>query len=199
MGVKGGRPAKPLAFHIIDGKAHLTKAEIEERQANEIKIGETRLIPPDFIKNDINAFHKWKELKKIYEANKEFDLVSSGDIGHIARYCQTFSEYLNLVEHRRVIASVPEFKWEEEVAIQEELEGHLGERAAKRMWKKIEYLISFDGLLDIDRSINQKMAALVSMEDRLFLNPLSKIKTLPKTKSGKPKQKPVDKTAEFEL
>lgn len=193
------RPAKPIAFHLVENKAHLTKAEIEERQQNEIKIGETRLIPPDFILIDKVAIAKWKELKKIYEANSEFDLVSSGDIGHIARYCQTFSEYLNLVEHRRVVAKFPHFDHEEKEDIQQEFEDHLGTKAAKCMWNKVEYLISFDGLLDIDRSINQKMASLVAMEDRLFLNPLSKIKVIPKTKSGKVKQKPIDKTAEFNL
>jgi phage terminase small subunit len=194
-----GRPAKPIVFHVIDGKTHLTKAEIERRQENEIKIGDTRLIPPEFVREDARAFAKWKELKKIYEVNKEFDLVSSGDIGHIARYCQTHSEYLNLIDHRRVIADMKSFKWEEEDAIQHEFEEKLEGRAAARMWKKVEYLLSFDGLLDVDRSINQKMAALVAMEDRLFLNPLSKIKVIPKTKNGKDKPKPVDKTAEFNL
>jgi phage terminase small subunit len=196
------RPAKPIAFHIAENKAHLTKAEIETRQQNEIKIGETRLTAPEFILQDKVAIKKWRELKKIYEANLEFDLVSSGDIGHIARYCQTFSEYLNLVEHRRVLMdnlSSVVFQGEEEETIQQEFEDHLGNRAATCMWKKVEYLLSMNAVLDVDRSLNQKSASLLAMEDRLFLNPLSKIKVIPKTKSGKTKQKPVDKTAEFNL
>lgn len=196
------RPAKPIAFHLVENKAHLTKAEIESRQQSEIKVGETRLLPPEFIREDKVALAKWKELKKIYEANAEFDLVSSGDIGHIARYCQTFSEYLNLVEHRRVLMenlSETVFMRDEEEAIQQEFEDHLGGREAATMWKKVNYLLSMSAVLDVDRSLNQKSASLLAMEDRLFLNPLSKIKVIPKTKSGKDKPKPVDKTAEFNL
>ena len=194
-----GRPAKPIAFHIIEKKTHLTKAQIEKRQQSEIKIGENSLIPPEYIREDKMAFAKWKELKKIYEANAEFNLVSSGDIGHIARYCQTYSEYLDLVAHRRTIANIEKFNEKEETDIQEEFEEHLGRGAANKMWQKVEYLLSMDALLDIDRSLNQKSTALIAMEDRLFLNPLSKIKVIPKTKSGNPKSKPADKTAEFNL
>ena len=45
---------------------------------------------------------------------------------------------------------------------------------------KINYIVSVDGVLKIDSAINKKMDMLIKMEDRLFLNPLSKVKNVPK-------------------
>ena len=46
--------------------------------------------------------------------------------------------------------------------------------------KKIDYLLSSDGLLTLESAINKKMDMLIKMEDRLFLNPLAKVKNVPK-------------------
>ena len=36
----GGRHPKPIELHIIDGKKHFSKQEIEDRKAGEIHLGE---------------------------------------------------------------------------------------------------------------------------------------------------------------
>lgn len=46
--------------------------------------------------------------------------------------------------------------------------------------EKIEWLISISGVLQIDKAINQKAMVMTQMEDRLFLNPLAKIKNVPR-------------------
>ena len=46
-----GRNAQPVDLLVAKGKKHLTKAEIESRKENEIKLGNKKLICPGFIKS----------------------------------------------------------------------------------------------------------------------------------------------------
>jgi phage terminase small subunit len=131
------------------------------------------------VKNDSVAFSKWKEIKHVY---KDVDFVSSGDTGLLARYCMTFSEYRNLVEHRQRIDNI-DFNPEEIEEASEEFQERLGsKKAANDLFRKIDYIISIGGVLQIESAINKKMDLLIKMEDRLFLNPLAKIKNVPKEK-----------------
>ena len=50
----------------------------------------------------------------------------------------------------------------------------------QKMYDKIEYTFSLAGVLAVDKALNAKMSTLVQMEDRLFLNPLAKIRNVPK-------------------
>jgi phage terminase small subunit len=186
-----GRPSKPIDLMIQSGKKHLTKKEIEERRELEIKLGDQELSCPDFVKKDLLALKKWKEVKKIYECEvvKRMQLISSGDVGHLGRYCKTFSEYQDLIERREHLEEVRPFTPEEEEKIDIEFEGKLGNRGAAKMWQKIEFIMSTNGILAIDKAINSKMASLVAMEDRLFLNPASKVKAIPKKMLNPPKPK----------
>lgn len=100
----GGRNGQPVNLILANGRSHhLTKEIIEQRKAAEIKTGTKALRCPDYVKNDVNAFKRWKEIIKIY---KDVDFVSSGDVGMLARYCMTHSEYLRLLETRNRITSL---------------------------------------------------------------------------------------------
>jgi hypothetical protein len=46
--------------------------------------------------------------------------------------------------------------------------------------KQLRDLFSINAILTIETAINKKMDMLIKMEDRLFLNPLAKIKNVPK-------------------
>lgn len=174
-----GRRAKPIQLHLVNGnRSHLTKAEIEHRQKTEIKLGTTRLICPSFVKEDKIAYAKWKEMVKLYAG---FDFVASGDVGMLARYCVTFSEYQNLLAHRQMISEIPVFDGEGEEKIRELLDiAGWGKTRIHKLIERYKYVLSIGGLLAIDKAINAKMDALIKMEDRLFLNPLAKIKNVPK-------------------
>lgn len=171
-----GRNAQPVELLMAKGKKHLTKAEIEERKNNEIKLGNSKLTCPSYVKNDAIAYKKWKEIIKIY---KDIDFVSSGDVGLLSRYCMTFSEYENLLKVREKTA-VLEYDIEEIEMTKEILSEEFTTRQLNNLIKKINYLISTDGLLSIETAINKKMDMLIKMEDRLFLNPLAKVKNVPK-------------------
>lgn len=173
-----GRNAKPIDLIMADGnKRHLTKAEIEHRKNTEIRFGNDKLVCPKHIKNNKNAYAKWKELIRLY---KDFNFVASGDIGMLGRYCMAYSEYLDLIERRAIINQLS-INIEEHYYIEEELKNAgVPEKRIEKMIEKYEFILSIGGLIALDKAINAKMDALVKMEDRLFLNPLAKIKNVPK-------------------
>lgn len=173
-----GRNAKPIDLIMADGnKRHLTKAEIEHRKNTEIRFGNDKLVCPKHIKNNKNAYAKWKELIRLY---KDFNFVASGDIGMLGRYCMAYSEYLDLIERRAIINQLS-INIEEHYCIEKELKDEgVPEKRIEKMIEKYEFILSIGGLIALDKAINAKMDALVKMEDRLFLNPLAKIKNVPK-------------------
>lgn len=173
-----GRNAKPIDLIMADGnKRHLTKAEIEHRKNTEIRFGNDKLVCPKHIKNNKNAYAKWKELIRLY---KDFNFVASGDVGMLGRYCMAYSEYLDLIERRAIINQLS-INIEEHYFIEKELkDAEVPEKRIEKMIEKYEFILSIGGLIALDKAINAKMDALVKMEDRLFLNPLAKIKNVPK-------------------
>ena len=177
-----GRNGQPIDILIANGKKHLTKEEIQQRKDSEIKVGtDTKtksLRCPDYVKADINAFKRWKEIIKIY---KDVDFVSSGDAGFLARYCKAYSEYIELLERKKRINHISENSDDVEDYI-------LGSEAFNdRVKKQLLDMISTEAILRLDTAINKKMDLLIKMEDRSFLNPLAKVKNVPQ----KPKE---DKT-----
>lgn len=173
-----GRNAKPIDLIMADGnKRHLTKTEIEHRKNTEIRFGNDKLVCPKHIKNNKNAYAKWKELIRLY---KDFNFVASGDVGMLGRYCMAYSEYLDLIERRAIINQLS-INIEEHYYIEKELkDAEVPEKRIEKMIEKYEFILSIGGLIALDKAINAKMDALVKMEDRLFLNPLAKIKNVPK-------------------
>lgn len=190
-----GRNAKPVDVLIIEGKKHLTKEEIEARKENEIKFGDTELKCPDYVKKDPVAYKKWKEIKALY---KEFDLVGSGDCGFIARYCMTFSEYQELLSSYQRIKEIHY----DSAALEEAIDGtYYDEDAEKekclfsaKVKKQLRDMININAIISIEKAIDKKNALLSQMEDRLFLNPLAKIKNVPKQKK---EEEPASKWGKF--
>jgi len=186
-----GRNAKPIELHVIQGNPNrLTKAQIETRKKSQIRFGKSKLTPPDYITRNNVAFEKWQEIAALYKGQA---FIAAGDVSIIARYCQTHSEYLDLLGHREKIGEV-HFTPQEEEIIQDEFEDVKGKKAAQFMWEKVDYLLSISGLFALDKAINAKLAALQAMEDRLFLNPLSKVKNVPKKEDEKPKLSILEKS-----
>lgn len=174
-----GRNAKPIQLHLQNGnKRHLTKAEIEQRKNSEIKTGNKELLCPAYVKIDVAAFSKWREIKHIY---KNVDFVSSGDVGLLGRYCMTHSEYLKLLTQKTRLENF-EINYE-----------RLLEHFEPELLKGLDSFFKLGPVTQLDSAINKKMDMLIKMEDRLFLNPLAKIKNVPKEK----KQEAEDPNAEM--
>lgn len=188
-----GRKGSPTPVELQT--KHLTKAEKEYRKENRIQTGDSIFVCPAYVKADKKAYAKWKECIAIFDTVKDWKLVSSGDTGLIARYCITYSEYLDLVERREEIAKLEGFSPEEEEMIKAEIQEMTGSKvAAKKMWMKVEYILSAQAVLAFDQAINKKLQVLSQMEDRLFLNPLSKVRNIvQKQKKAEKKETPLDK------
>lgn len=180
----GGRHAQPIDILTARGNKHLTKAEIQHRKENEIKLGEKDLVklkPPQFVKDDIGAFKHWKENIKEYKAaaKQGIEIISTADVGQLALYCKTFSEYERLLKIRQKVERMGD---DEDVI----LESDEIETLSKTIQNQIQYILSIDGLLKLEAAINKKMDMLIKMQDRLFLNPLARIKNVPRKEKSKP-------------
>lgn len=143
-----GRNGQPIDLVVAKGKKHLTKAEIQHRKENEIKLGENdlgKLVPPSFVKDDVIAYSCWKQsIEEYKEAQQQgIEILSSSDAGLLALYCKTFSEYETLLGYTA-----------------DDLELEMKRQTA----------------------INKKMDMLIKMQDRLFLNPLAKVKNVARPK-----------------
>lgn len=179
-----GRNAQPVALIKSNGRSnHLTKAEIARREASEIKLGEKDLVKlkvPQFVKDDINAFKHWKQHIKEYKdaAKHGVEVITTADVGQLALYCKTFSEYERLLKIKQKIERMGDV--EDEILDSEEIE-----TLTKTVQNQINFILSVDGLLKLETAINKKMDMLIKMQDRLFLNPLARIKNVPKRESKK--------------
>lgn len=200
-----GRNAKPTSLHLAEGNPNrLSKEQIRHRQENEIKLGKSeldKLKPPSFVKNDVVAFSHWKQCLKEYKAAAEqnIELLTSSDVGLLAMYCRTYSEYEKLLNQYQKL---------EKIAINQDVfeeyfEGIYEKAAANdedvklfgiKAQMYLSQLASMDGILKIETAINKKMDMLIKMQDRLFLNPLSKVKSVPKPKKD---DKPPSKFGKF--
>ncbi|MET3937196.1 phage terminase small subunit [Paenibacillus sp. PvP094] len=200
-----GRNAKPVGLHIAEGNPNrLTKAQLQARQEGEVKLGKTeleKLKPPVFVKDDTVAFSHWKQCMKDYKAAaaEGVNLLSSSDVGLLGMYCRTYSEYEKLLKQYQKIEriSIEDYVFdeyfEELTRKAEESEQDLNEYGL-RAQKYLSQLASIEGILKIETAVNKKMDMLLKMQDRLFLNPLSKVKNVPKPKE---KEKPPSKFGKF--
>lgn len=192
-----GRNGKPIGLHLAEGNPNrLTKEEIRQRQESEIKLGKSeldKLKPPDFVKNDTIAYKQWKDCLKEYKAAaaQGVDILTTSDVGLLAMYCKTYGEYERLLKQYQRI---------EKIAIDEdvllEYFGNIDalEQFEARAQMYLSQLASVEGILKIETAVNKKMDMLLKMQDRLFLNPLAKVKNVPKQKE---KEKPASKFSKF--
>lgn len=196
-----GRNAKPVGLHVAEGNPNrLTKEQIRQRQDGEVKVGKKlekheldKLKPPLFVKNDTVAFACWKDCIKQYKlaAEQKVDLLTSSDVGMLAMYCKTYSEYERLlIQYQRI----------EKIVIDDEVLHEFVDKAVladQVNYKALQYLsqlASLEGILKVETAINKKMDMLIKMQDRLFLNPLAKVKNVPKPKKD---DKPPSKFGRF--
>lgn len=161
--------AKPIQLHIENGNPNrLTKAQIKHRQDSEIKLGEKVFQEPDILKGDTVARKKWKEIVQVY-IDAGVDFVSSSDIGVIARYCSTYSQYAELIKRKADLKIHYSKKRMTAAEISEEF----------NKTKIIPQLISLSDML-------------LKLESQLFLTPLSKVKNIPKMGAKKKDSDPLE-------
>jgi phage terminase small subunit len=179
-----GRPGKPIDLMVQEGKKHFGKDEIEARRQHEEELTTSsgKLVAPPWLKENLVAYREWRRIIKQYH---DVNFISVQDINHIARYCEIYSQLLDLIERRKKIAETG-FVWSERMEVKFCLGELYGIKQAEDVWEKIMHIISTDGLLRIDKAINSKAATLTAMEDRLYLNPRARVSNVPKQKKPAP-------------
>ncbi|MFD1886817.1 terminase [Paenibacillus wenxiniae] len=200
-----GRNAKPIGLHIAQGNPNrLSKSQIKARQEGEVKLGKTeleKLKPPAFVKDDTVAFTHWKQCMKEYKASaaEGVDLLSSSDVGLLAMYCRTYSEYEKLLKQYQKIEKISVNsevfdEYFENILEQADIDEVDPRSFGLKAQRYLAQLASIEGILKIETAINKKMDMLIKMQDRLFLNPISKIKNVAKPKEP---EKPASKFGPF--
>jgi len=187
--MSGAAKRKPLALHVHDKKQHLTKEDKADRADAEITMGEVKFTPPAAVKNSPAAFCKWNEITKIYK-DSGLCLVSSTDNGVLARYCLMYADYEALVEQRRILNDI-DFPEEDEDELLAVTDAEYRRARARRLWSIMEYLTKLDGVIRLDKIINAKAKSILDIEDRIYLNPAAKVRTLPLKRKPK-EENPLD-------
>lgn len=176
---------KPIGLHIHDPKQHLTEADKEDRAEAEITMGDLKFSVPASVKKTPGALRKWNEVTKIYKAAR-LTVVSSTDNGVIGRYCMLYAEYDELIEQRRLISDL-NFPGDDIDEIMAMTDAEYRRARARRLWGIVEYFTKLDGLLKLDKAINTKLKSILDVEDRIFMNPAAKVRTLPIRRKPKAK------------
>jgi phage terminase small subunit len=180
-----GRNAQPIDILTATGKKHLTKEEKQQRKDAEIKLGGDRVVCPMYVIQDRVAHGKWKALIADYNKAKSngIEIIKSSDAGILAMYCKTFSEYQELL---KAYQRVSEIRYDcselQELITDTNDEGKY--LYSYKVQKALKDLFSINAIMTIETAINKKMDMLLKMEDRLFLNPLAKVKNVPQPKKA---------------
>lgn len=136
---------------LTNDKMKLSKAEIKRRiKAEErIKVNSKEFIITENVLKNEKAVKKWRELVELY---RQIDVICDIDAGTLEKYCITYGEYLELLNCKiKLRNQYPD---------------------------DIDYLQSLNEL-KLHNEINKKLDLLIKMEDRLFLNPVSRMKAIP--------------------
>ena len=163
----GGRPSKPIGMIVLEGKNHITKREIAERESAESAMNVSGDIKETkSVKKSKVAHKEFQRLIKLYE---QIGFVSALDEQIINRYCMAVSDLDSL----RKIAS----KMEQKLDDLDAQEADFSAKDIVNLYKSINSVIG---------KIQAQEKQLLSYEDRLFLNPAGRLRSIPKKK---PEQK----------
>jgi len=161
-----GRTPKPAHLQLLDGnKNRLTKEQLKDIADSEIKLGGKNFVASEMIKADAIALKKWKSLIKTYQ-EYDIDFISDSDSGAIEQYCMS---YANIVRLEKAKAEI------------------------LKTYKNEINEFSITRIEDIQKAIDTQVKIMIPLSDRLFLNPVAKIKGL--RKKREPKK---DTTSKFE-
>jgi len=174
------KPRARAAVKAEDPKCKKSKAEIQDAADAEITLGDFIFRPTPEVKGHPRAIEKWREITRIYKKAEDQigTYISDTDNGILNRYCIAHAEWLDMINRRRELAAFelpPEDNTEAILMCQEEYNAY----RAKKLWCLMEYTVSLSALLKLDSAIDRKLKAILDLEDRIFLNPAAKVRTLP--------------------
>lgn len=162
-----GRPSKPVQLIKLEGnKDRRTKAELEHREKMEKTLNTgTNFREEPATKEDPIAHKEFLRLRKLY---KEIEFVEGLDQEAINRYCQLKSQEQFLQE------------------LYNELKNKI--QSTKQISKK---MVLYEDMKDVITKQNQVRDKMLKLEDRLFLNPVARMRSIPKKPKEDNKKSPM--------
>jgi phage terminase small subunit len=158
-----GRKGQPINLLLLKGAKHLTQEEIDRRkQAEEsLKSGISKFHPTDQVLLNPIAKETFIKLLVLYE---NIDYIEGLDEAIINRYC------LMTAEADRVQALL--IKMEEDI---------------DKCEKPSQMVSMYKAIASAEITVGRIRDRLLQMEDRLFMNPTSRVRNVPKKDKEKPK------------
>ena len=92
-----GRQRQPTDLVLLNGRKHLTKAEIEDRRSSEVAPLIGKITPPKSL-----TPAERKEFKKIAKQLQELGVLSQTDEGALERYVQVHHLFLDVQEQLKL-------------------------------------------------------------------------------------------------
>lgn len=86
-----GRPRQPIELVVAKGKKNLTKAEIEKRRAEELKVPFTDVQPPSYLNESLR-----EEFMEIADQLLQLKIMTELDEDTLARYLIAKQQYLQI-------------------------------------------------------------------------------------------------------
>ncbi|WP_409018008.1 phage terminase small subunit P27 family [Bacillus velezensis] len=157
------RPRQPVDLLLVKGKKNLTKQEIEERRAQEVKAPNDKVKAPSYLPKDLK-----REFKKIADELKNIGIMTNLDVDALARFLFAQKQYLEMTE---VLLETPI------TALVEDDAGNKFEVANKTY---SDLLINQDKLFKQCRQASSDLGLTISSRCKLVI---------PKKDDGKPKSK----------
>lgn len=156
-----GRPSKPVELILLEGKTHLTKKQIAERQKKEDSLkSDSPYQPNKKVKSNPAALEMFLKLQKLY---KKIDYVDGLDENIINRYCMLTAE----VDGMEILL--------------ERMESDIDKCETPS-----QMVTMYKSISGLEGNLNRSRDMLLKMEDRMFLNPTARVKNVPKKQEAPP-------------
>ncbi len=164
-----GRPPKPYAVIVNEGKSHRTKAELEARRNGEAAFatGESLREKPE-TKDNMTAHKEFLRLKKLYTNIGKWDAIYENIIN---RYCMLYAECREFEEKReRFCKDLWEMEADKDAGkFNEEISTYY---RLKNMMQK--------NIIDLDKQVQAKRKMLMDIEKESIMTIASSLRNVPK-------------------
>lgn len=164
-----GRPPKPYAVIVNEGKSHRTKAELEARKNGEAAFatGEPLREKPE-TKDNVIAHKEFLRLKKLYTTIGKWDAIYENIIN---RYCMLYAECREFEEKReRFYRDL----WEME---EDKDAGRFDEEIST--YYRLKNAIQ-KNIIDLDKQVQAKRKMLMDIEKESIMTIASSLRNVPR-------------------
>ncbi|WP_144499258.1 phage terminase small subunit P27 family [Bacillus sp. FDAARGOS_235] len=166
------RPREPVDLVVLKGKKHLTKAEIEERKAREIKAPHDKVRAPTYLPKDLR-----RDFKKISDELIRIEIMSNLDVDALVRFLIARKMYIEITNALLEVNPL-----EEMVDVKKDKEGNIISENTYTVSNTVysDLLINQDKLFKQCRQASSDLGLTITSRCRLVV---------PKKSEEKPKNK----------